>query len=90
MQDGNTGTWGGGQGCWDSNHWGLESRSAEQWEAIEAAVQEEMDRLKELELEELEYRLERRERKQRKARGRMPMHGKDLLRDRRSRIRGLR
>lgn len=66
------------------------TKSEKDWSEIDAAIQEEMDELKELELEDLEYRMERRERKQRKAKGRMPMHGKDLLRDRRSRIRGLR
>jgi len=54
-------------------------------------TQEELDELEEQEeLEELEYHIERRERKLWKAKGRMPMHGKGLLRDHRGRIRGLR
>ena len=82
-------TWRDGTGVWTLRSASFADTSSV-GENSQTLTQEELEELAEQELEELEYRLERRERRQRKARGRMPMHGKDLLRDRRSRIRGLR
>ena len=83
-------TWRDGTGVWTLRSASFADTSSV-GENSQTLTQEELDELEEQgELEELEYRLERRERKQRKARGRMPMHGKDLLRDHRGRIRGLR